>query len=315
MRDAFVEALELVAERDPRIFLITADLGFGVLDGFARRRRGQYLNVGVAEQNMTGLATGLALGGRTVFTYSIANFPILRCLEQVRNDVAYHGVSVKIVAIGGGFSYGALGFSHHATEDLAILRAIPGMTVLAPCDNWEVRQLVPLLVETPGPAYLRLDKSPASDTHRPGEALVLGRMRRLRDGDDITLMATGGILGPVTRAAEELGARGIGCRLLAVHAIKPLDTDAIVAAARETGGIVTIEEHGVDGGLGSAVAETLLDAGAAPRMFRRLGLPNAFAAVGGSQDYLRKLHRLDELSLVNAVRDLVAAPRAVNVGL
>src|SRR3954468_17255260 len=154
MRDAFTRRLEELAAQDPRIFLITGDLGFGVLDPFEKKFPKQYLNAGVAEQNMTGLATGLALEGRVVFTYSIGNFPTLRCLEQIRNDAAYHEANVKIIAIGGGFSYGALGMSHHATEDLAILRAIPGITVVAPGDDLETRGATRALVETPGTCYL-----------------------------------------------------------------------------------------------------------------------------------------------------------------
>src|ERR1041385_4546417 len=140
MRNAFIQRLMQLAPHDPRLMLVTGDLGFGVLDEFSKKFPKQYLNAGVAEQNMTGVATGLALEGRIVFTYSIGNFPTLRCLEQIRNDAAYHGANVKVVAIGGGFSYGALGMSHHATEDLSIMRAIPGLTVVSPGDDWEQSQ-------------------------------------------------------------------------------------------------------------------------------------------------------------------------------
>src|SRR6185437_12163498 len=170
MRDAFIRALAEMAEADRRVLLVTGDLGFGVFDQYRRRFPGQFLNAGVAEQNMTMVATGLALEGRVVFTYSIANFPTLRCLEQIRSDAAYHQANLKVVAIGGGFSYGALGISHHATEDLAILRALPGITVLAPGDLWEAEQATRVLAATPGTAYLRLDKSHARTGPGPGEA-------------------------------------------------------------------------------------------------------------------------------------------------
>ena len=140
MRDCFIERLGQMAEKDPRIMLITGDLGFGVLDDYRRRFPSQFINAGVAEQNMTGIATGLALEGYTVYTYSIANFVFMRCLEQIRNDAAYHDCNVNVVSVGGGFSYGALGISHHATEDLAIMRALPGLTVVSPGDDWEAAE-------------------------------------------------------------------------------------------------------------------------------------------------------------------------------
>ena len=309
MRDTFIRELEALAGRDPLIFLVTGDLGFGVLTGFASRHPRQYLNAGVAEQNMTGIATGLALEGRVVFTYSIANFPILRPLEFIRNDAAYHDANVNVVAIGGGFSYGALGISHHATEDLAIMRSLPGLTVVSPCDTWEVAQAVPALAEAPGASYLRLDKSSAGDTHRPGERFVLGRARQLRDGADMTIVVTGGIMGVVLRAVESLAGQGIACRVLSMHTIKPLDRDALLAAARETGGIVTVEEHTVDGGLGGAVAECCLEAGVAPRAFRRIGLRRGFSSIVGSQDYLRSTYGMDGQAIVAQVRAAVEASR------
>lgn len=309
MRDAFVRALEALAQRDPRIFLVTGDLGFGVLTGFASRHPRQFLNAGVAEQNMTGLATGLALDGRVVFTYSIANFPVLRPLEFIRNDAAYHEANVNIVAIGGGFSYGALGISHHATEDLAIMRSLPGLTVVSPGDVWEVAEAVPALAAQPGTTYLRLDKSSAPDTHRSGERFVLGRARCLRAGTDITLAATGGILGVVLPVAEQLAAEGVSCRVLSIHTIKPLDREALLSAARETGGIVTVEEHTVDGGLGGAVAECCLEAGAAPRVFHRIGLRAGFSSVVGSQDYLRAAYGLDARGILAQVRGALERSR------
>ena len=306
MRDAFVASLMTLADHDPRIFLITGDLGFGVLDTFARTRPHQFLNAGVAEQNMTGIAAGLALDGRVVFTYSIANFPTLRPLEQIRNDAAYHDANVNVVAIGGGFSYGALGISHHATEDLAIMRALPGVTVVAPGDDWEAEQAVPALAAARGTTYLRLDKSSAGRTDRSRERFELGKARRLRDGDALTLVVAGGILGVALAAADELRDRvGVHCRVLSMHTIAPLDTDALLEAARDTGGVVTVEEHTVHGGLGGAVAETLLEAGVSPRLFHRIGLRAGFSSVVGSQDYLRSVYGLDQPAIVATVRRLL----------
>jgi transketolase len=301
VRDSFVAVLTEVAARHPELMLLTGDLGFGVLDNYAARFPRQFLNAGVAEQNMSGLAAGLALEGHCVFTYSIGNFPTLRCLEQIRNDICYHGANVKIVCIGGGMSYGPVGFSHHATEDLAILRSLPGMLVLSPCDLWEAAEATRYLVTHRGPAYLRLDKSAAPVEMRFGESFQPGSIRTVRQGSDVTLAATGGILEEALLAADALAEQGIFCRVLSVHTIKPLDTHTLVAAAKETGGIVSIEEHAVDGGLGGAIAESLMEAGVFPGFFVRMGLRNTFSSVIGSQRYLRKVYSLDAASIHRTV--------------
>lgn len=306
MRDAFVERLTALAASDPRIFLMTGDLGFGVLTDFAKKFPSQFLNVGVAEQNMIGVATGLALEGRIVFAYSIGNFSTLRCLEQIRNDACYHEANVKVVSMGGGFSYGALGMSHHATEDISIIRALPGVTVSVPGDAWEAAEATAALAITPGVSYLRLDKSKASETHRDGEVFQLGKIRTVHEGKDITLACCGGILGVVVHAAEALAKEGIGCRVLSVHTVKPVDRETISAAAVETGGIITIEEHTVEGGLGGLIAENCLESGTAPRRFARMGLYDTFSSVVGSQDYLRERYELDALSIIARAKALLS---------
>jgi len=307
MRDAFIKRLTALAERDPRVMLITGDLGFGVLDDFARRFPRQFLNAGVAEQNMTGLATGLALEGHIVFTYSIANFVFMRCLEQIRNDAAYHDCNVNVVAVGAGFSYGALGISHHATEDLAIMRALPGLTVVSPGDDWEAAEATESIARKSGTSYLRLDRAGAGSTHREGEPYVLGKARQLREGYDVTLVATGGILDEALKASTELARHRIQSRVLSIHTVKPLDEQSLIRAARETGGIVTIEEHTVVGGLGAAVAEVLLENNAAPGFFYRVGLRDQFSSVVGSQAYLRQSFGLTAESIVSKVRELMAS--------
>lgn len=311
MRDAFIARLTEIARRDPKVMLITGDLGFGVLMKFAQEFPKQFLNAGVSEQNMTLMATGLAMGGRTVFTYSIANFPILRPLEMIRNDAAYHGANVKVVGIGGGFSYGSLGISHHATEDIAILRSLPDVTVIAPSDLYETQEATNALVDTPGTAYFRLDKSAmkydAYPDYQP-EPFVLGKARTLRRGDDLTFITCGGIAQEVFKAADRLAADGVQCRILSMHTVKPIDRDAILDAARNTGGIVTVEEHTLDGGLGSAVAEVCMDAGVMPRAFKRVGLQSCFSSVVGSQEYLRKVYGMDAEAIEGAARSVLRTP-------
>ena len=301
MRDVFIRTLTQTAAHYPEIVLLTGDLGFGVLDDFTRCFPKQYVNMGVAEQNMTGVAAGLALEGHIVFTYSLGGFPTLRCLEQIRNDVCYHEANVKIVTVGGGMSYGPVGASHHATEDLAILRSLPNMMVVSPGDHWETAEATQALLKHAGPAYLRLDKSAAPPTVRAGETFELGKARMIRNGSDVTLVATGGILGEAIRTGDMLTEHGVSCRILSVHTVKPLDSETLAAAARQTGGVVTIEEHALDGGLGGAVAEALLDAGAHPGFFLRFGLRSCFSSVVGSQMYLRKVYALDADSIARGV--------------
>lgn len=307
MRDEFVGKLTELARADPRICLLTGDLGFGVLEKFRDAAPAQFLNMGVAEQNMTGVAVGMALDGRIVFTYSIANFPTLRCLEQVRNDAAYHDANVKIVSIGGGFSYGQLGMSHHATEDLAIFRAMPQVEIFAPGCLWEAEELARAVAYRPGTALIRLDKSSAGRTNRPGERLEVGKIRTLREGDDAAIFAIGGILKVALDASDELRAKhGIAASVYSVHTLKPFDTATVLEACRRSSLVVTLEEHMIEGGLGGAVAEACMDAGFAPRAFRRVGIRGGFSSIVGSQDYLRARHKMDAPSVVDTIRAVLA---------
>lgn len=309
MRTAFFRAVLEAAKIDPRVTLIVGDLGFGVVEPLARELPSQFLNAGVAEQNMTGIAAGMALMGRIVFTYSIANFPTLRCFEQIRNDVCYHRANVKIVALGGGFSYGALGMTHHATEDLAVMRALPEMTVVAPGDPIEAALATRALIQQSGPGYLRLGRAGEPSVHNSDVTFQLGKAIPVRDGKDLTVISTGGMLATALAAAAQLDARGVRARVLSMHTVKPLDEDAVAAAAQETGGIITLEEHSRIGGLGGAVAETLAEMGDVRVPFRRIGLPSEFAPCAGSQDYLRSLYGLDIDSVVRTAGALLEMSR------
>lgn len=305
MRDAFIARLTAHAVADPRIMLVTGDLGFVVLDEFRARCPQQFVNVGVAEQNMMGVATGLALEGRIVFVYSIANFATLRCLEQLRNDAAYHNANVKVVAIGGGFSYGALGMSHHATEDLAAIRAIPELTCIAPGTDEEVGDAVDAIVARQGAAYLRLDRDAAPS--QGVEPFRLGVPRVLRDGQHAALLAVGGVVSEALAAADQLAREGIEVRVVSVHTLRPLDAQALAALCRDVPAVLTVEEHMIEGGLGGATAEVLLEHNAAPRIFRRLGVRDRFTSEVGSQQFLRTRNGLDAASIAHAVRSAIAA--------
>jgi transketolase len=303
MRDAFVKALLTHAHVDKRVMLVTGDLGFGVLTRFSQELPAQYINAGVAEQNMTGLSAGLALEGRNVFTYSIANFPTLRCLEQIRNDVLYHGASVNVVAVGGGFSYGSLGMSHHATEDIAIMRALPGIRVLAPCDELETISLVEQMVSDPAPTYLRLDKSKVISDQ--GEVFVQGRLRKLREGQHVAIIGYGGIVSEAITAAKLLQRDGIDCAIYSAHTLKPFDSGTLVKLTQQYETILTLEEHVPTGGLGSLAADVFVETGSLPKRFGRMCLPDIYSSIVGSQEYLRIRHGLDASAIVSRVRELI----------
>ena len=306
MRDSFITSLHKLAEKDKDIVLLTADLGFKVFDKFESSFPGQFFNVGIAEQNMMGIATGLAIEGKKVVTYSIGNFGTLRCLEQIRNDACYHDTNITIIANGGGFSYGSLGMSHHTTEDLAILRALPDMTVVAPCTANEAGEAIAAMIINNGVGYLRLDKVGANDCVTDDD-FVIGKSRRYKEGKDITLIATGSILCETNIASIELKKLGIEARVVGMHTVKPIDIDEIRDAALNTDGIVTIEEHNKDGGLGSAISEVCMDSGIIPKKFLRIGLDNKYSSIVGSQQYLRQRYEMDSKAIIKKVLNLLHA--------
>lgn len=303
MRDSFTAELTLMVEKDPKIILITGDLGFGVFDDFIERFPNNFINAGVAEQNMTGMAAGLAKEGFKVFTYSIGNFSTLRCLEQIRNDACYHNLNVNVVSVGAGFSYGPLGMSHHATEDLAIMRALPNVTVLSPGTKEEARQITRAAVDIGNVCYLRLDKSFYDDSLK--SEFELFKATRLSEGTDVTLITTGGILEEAMIAQELLREKNIQARVLNFHSVKPLDVAEILRATGETKGIITIEEHSVVGGLGSAVAEICMDHSSYPTFFHRMGLDDEFSYAVGDQKHLRGVYGMSSNHIVNKTIELL----------
>lgn len=289
MRTEFIGQLTKLAKRDKRIFLMVGDLGYNVVEDFAKELPNQFINAGIAEQNMTGMAAGMAMSGNIVFTYSIANFPTFRALEQVRNDICYHNVNVKIIAVGAGFHYGPLGATHHATEDFAVMRSLPNMVVLAPGDPLEAEEAAKAMVKWQGPCYIRLGK--AAQVYEKPPKFTIGKAITVRKGNNITLIATGGMVGDAIEAANILEKKNIHARVISMHTIKPLDAAIIKKAASETRAILTIEEHTIIGGLGGAVAEVLAEY---PKKvpFKRIGIPDAFAQHIGDQQYLKEKYGL-----------------------
>jgi len=305
MRRIFNKTLLELAENDERIFLVLADIGYGEIEGFAEKFPDRYFNVGVAEQNMTGVACGIAMEGNIAVTYSIANFPTLRCLEQVRNDVCYHNANVKIVIIGGGVAYGPLGISHHSTEDIAIMRALPNIVVLAPSDCIEAEAAVKAMMEHNGPVYYRCGYKGEKDIHSKSIDFKIGKAIQVTDGNDAAIIFSGPIGYNALLAVNKLNSEGIHCRLISMHTIKPIDKEIILNAARETGCIVTVEEHNITGGLGSAVAEVLADNNIANTKFKRIAFPDVNISIVGSQEWIRSQYGMAPEHIYNTVKALL----------
>lgn len=304
MRISFISTLCELARVDENIWLVCGDLGYSVLEPFAEEFPDRFVNAGVAEQNMTGLAAGLALSGKTVFTYSIANFPVMRCFEQIRNDVCYHNLNVKVVAVGGGLAYGTQGYTHHGVEDLAIMRVLPNMTVIAPGDPIETRFAVQSLAQQKGPGYLRLGKASEPVVHQTEPVFEIGKAIRLLEGKDVALISTGGMLETTMTTANELQKAGVDVTVLSMHTVQPLDENAVKNAAKECRAIITIEEHAV-GGLGSAVGELLAQLDYNPR-FRMMRLNREPVKHAGSQNFLRTTHGLDVNGIIKMVASVLA---------
>ncbi len=313
MRAAFIRSLIELARENEGIFLLVGDVGYSLVEPYAQEFPHRFVNIGIAEQNMTGIAAGLALCGKIVFCYSIANFPTLRCVEQIRNDICYHNANVKIAAGGGGLIYGALGTTHHVTEELAMMRALPNMTVMAPGDPVEAALATRAVAEWPGPCYLRLGRTGDPKVHQANPDFQIGKALKVREGGDITLIASGGVLYNTMQAAQHLARQGIESRVLSMHTIKPLDKAAVLSAAAETGAIITIEEHTIIGGLGSAVAEVLSEGESLNIAFLRVGIPDEFCYQVGSLEYLREVYSLSVNGIVSSVKKLMERRKASRV--
>lgn len=301
MRDTFVKTLVQCAKENKNIELITGDLGFGVLKPFWEQCPDQFTNAGIAEQMMTGVAAGMALIGKNVFTYSIGNFPTLRCIEQIRNDCAYHNANVKIVCIGGGFVYGSLGMSHQATEDLAVLRAMPNVIVLAPADLVEAEECTKALAKYQGTAYLRLGRGGEKRIHEKIENFQIGKAIKVCDGEDVAIFSTGAIFEEVTACKEILNAIGIKPTIYTFPTVKPIDTITIKAIASKINLIVTCEEHNIIGGFGSAVAEVMAEMKEKKATLLRVGLNDEYSVRVGNQKYLRAQYGIDAKNIAEKI--------------
>lgn len=305
-RAAYGKALAELAQQEPNLVVLDADLsGSTMTKEFGGAYPERFFDMGIAEANMVGVAAGLAACGKKPFVNSFAMFAAGRAWEQVRNSVAYPGLNVKVVGSHGGLSVGEDGATHQCIEDLAIMRAIPGMTVLCPCDGHEMRQAVQALLAYDGPAYLRLGRLAVETVtdQVPGYQFAIGKGALLRQGSDVTVVAVGMMVQMALQAAEELAKEGLSVRVIDMHTIKPLDTEILLAAAQETGCLVTTEEATVVGGLGSAVAEYLSSACPVPVI--RHGVADVFGRSGAAQKVL-EAYGLTVSGIVDKVRQAIS---------
>ncbi len=294
MRTAFITQLLREAETNKSIFLVVGDLGFSVVEPFARQFPDRFLNAGVAEQNMIGVSAGLAKEGYNVFVYSIGNFPTLRCIEQIRNDVCYHQASVKIIAVGGGYAYGPLGFTHHATEEIGILRTLPNLSICVPGDPVETSLITTMLAHRGGPGYMRLGKAGESSVHTLNVRVEWGKMNLVKEGTQNVVLATGSLL---KYASDFIANNAPGWGLYSAPFLRPFDKETLGSLANRYARIITLEEHQRSAGFGSIVLEELNDLREAGKLERfpevkRIAIPDHFVEVAGTQSYLRELSGL-----------------------
>jgi transketolase len=300
MRAALIDALIELASEDSKLFLLTADLGFSVVERFAGRFPDRFLNVGVAEANMIGIATGLATRGFTPYCYSIASFASMRAYEQIRNGPILHDLPVRIVGIGGGFAYGHAGITHFGLEDYALGRAQPGLAVLSPCDPLQTGTAVRTMHRHPGPVYYRVGKGNDAVIPGLGGRFRLGEIETILEGSQALILTTGGIAVEAAEAGRLLASWGHPSRVAAVPCLAPLRPEGLLELIRNHSLIATVEEHYLSGGLGSLVAETMADYGLAKPLIR-LGIPKMPKGVSGSPSFLRRQAGLDRQSIAETL--------------
>lgn len=288
MRNAFAAEITDLATADPRVVLLSGDIGNRLFDKFKTRQPDRFINCGVAEANMIGMAAGMAMSGLRPIAYTIASFATVRCLEQIRVDVCYHDVPVIIAGVGAGLSYASLGGTHHACEDIALMRAFPNMSVVCPADPLEVRLALRAALAYDRPVYIRLGKKGEPRVHTQMPEFRIGRGIIVREGTDVCLLGTGTILPVVLEAAAGLDAAGLSTCVVSLHTVKPIDRDLLETVTRDFAVVATIEEHSVIGGLGGSVAEWIADRGSVRARLLRLGVPDAFVHGAVEQEDARE---------------------------
>lgn len=305
MRNAYISALYDLAKENKDILALVADNGAIVYDKYRKDFPGQFLNFGISEANMVSVAAGMASCGKIPFAYTISCFLTMRAFEQIRNDVCLQKMNVKLVGIGAGFVYSNLGPTHHATKDIALMRTLPEMTIFSPADPLESKKATLAAAEIKGPVYLRLGTGGTPKIYEKDYEFKSGHGVTLKEGRDIAIIATGGIIYEVLKAANELEKAGISARLVNIHTIKPIDEEVILKAASDIGVILTVEEHSIVGGLGSAVCEVVLENSRMPVRLKRLGLQGVFPEGYGTYDEMKEMNGLSMADIVKAAEGLL----------
>lgn len=305
MRAGMIKAVSELAAKDENVILLTGDVGFGLIEDFQKNFPSQHINTGIAEQNMIGLATGLSLEGAKVFVYSIGNFPIFRCLEQVRNGICYHNLNVTIVSIGAGFSYGSLGITHHATEDISVMRAMPNMQVFAPLTEKDAYEQTLSLYKCNFPSYIRLEKNEININTNSNN--LSDMFKKYRSGKEIAIFSLGGITEEAIEACDMLKSKNnLDISVYGFKIVKPLDYDFLHKIISNYKKIITVEEHVLSGGFGSAILELAASLNLLSKThFYSIGINNTFSKLIGTQNYLRKLNGLDRHSIYNKILNLI----------
>jgi transketolase len=288
MRNAFAQELTKLAEEDERIVLLSGDIGNRLFDDYKRRFPKRFYNCGVAEANMTSMAAGMAMCGLRPITYTITSFNTIRCFEQIKIDIAYHNLPVILVGVGSGLSYAELGATHHSCEDIACLRSLPNMQIVSPADSLEVRLALRSTLRQNHPVYLRMGKKGEPGIHDQEPVFTIGKAIVMREGRDVSLLGTGTIMPTVMAAAEELEGKGISTQVVDFHTLKPLDETLLDQVFSEVQLVITVEEHNLTGGFGSAVAEWLARVPAKRARLHCKGVADQFFCVAGNQQYARE---------------------------
>lgn len=313
MRDAYLSALYRLAGENGNVLALISDNGAIVYDKFRRDFPKQYFNYGISEANMVASAAGLASCGKLPFAYTITNFLTMRAFEFIRNDVCLQEMNVKLVGTGAGFAYSTLGPTHHGTEDIALMRALPNIAIVSPASPKETYKATLACAAHSGPTYLRLGTSKEPEIYDGDHDFVFGRGIVLSEGDDATIFSTGSITRDALDAALELKKNGVSAGVVNIHTIRPLDVGLIVGRAKATGAVVTVEEHNVNGGLGGAIAEALLENGCCPAFFR-MGLTTGFCAGYGSRAEMKEINGLSPKHIIARVKEAIALKKSRNGG-
>lgn len=312
MRAAFFDSLLSIFREQKEVVVLTGDLGYKLFDPFKDADPSRFYNVGVAEANMIGIAAGLALCGKKVYCYSIAPFLVMRPFEQIRIDVAYHNLDVKLVGVGGGFAYGLEGTTHHALEDIELMRVLPNMTVAVPADPIEAGCFARLSCLHSGPMYIRLGHTNEPRIHDGEPAIEIGKAMVLAEGRDAAVFATGRMVKAASQAINILEREGLSISLINMHTIKPMDRGAVIEQCDMHEAVFTVEEHGLEGGLGTAIAEVVAETSYSG-IFRRIGIDRKKKYIGHA-DYLREQHGLSAEGIAETIRKTLSGRHYGSVG-